>query len=393
MGKRVSLEELHQYILSKASQIRTVCQEMEEIQVGFNSKYVEWKAEHDATLERLVGAVLAQVEEVGPELMGRIEKWVVEERRLVDERRQELRDTLIPQTQAEADALIKEGQSVVETMREENPRLDKREEQLKAKWADLEGELTSLNERIRKLSGCLGVVFNFLKINKLDRQRQRVIGQMYEIRSQLRDVRQEWQETRQGADAEEDRLQIRWQGLMREIAQMQGELDYLDEESNRENLALRRAARHVVDDLKEPISCPVAGIKAELDAMVTLNIQTDDAQKGLGATSGLIALLNGVIEGMNRFDQSVTGLIAEQRMHSAYLKRLDVDVPDDVEAFHEQWEDLAQKVRDDGRLCENPTEFLAVVLPAIEDRVSEVAIKEAFESMGRALTAATKRWG
>jgi hypothetical protein len=393
MGKRVSLGKLHGYILGKISQIRTVSEEMKEIQVGFNSKYVEWKAEHDATLERLVEAVLARMEEVGPELKGRIEELVAEERRVIDERRQELRDTRIPQAQAEADDLIKEGRTVVEFVREENPRLDEREEQLKAKWAKLEGELTVLNERIRKLSGCLGVVFNFFKINKLDRQRQRVIGQMYEVRSQLQDVRQEWEETQQVADDEEDRLQVRWQELMREIAQMQGELDYLEEASNRETLALKRAARHVIDDLKEPIPCPAADIKAELDGMVKLNIQTDDAQKGLGAASGLIALLDGVIEGMERFDQSVLGLVEEQRMHSAYLKRLDVYVPDDVQAFHAQWEDLAQKVRDDGRLCENPAEFLDVVLPGFENKVSEAAIKGAFESLGRSLSAATSQWG
>jgi hypothetical protein len=237
------------------------------------------------------------------------------------------------------------------------------------------------------------VVFNFLKINKLDRQRQRVIGQMYEVRSQLRDVRQEWQETRQVADDEEDRLQSRWQELTREIAQMQGELDYLEEASNRENLALKRAVRHVIDNLKESIPCPAADIKAELDGMVTLNIQTDDTQKGLGAASGLIALLDGIVEGMNRFAQSVAGLVQEQQMHSAYLKRLDVDVPDDVEAFHTQWEGLAQKVRDDGRLCENPAEFLDVVLPEFEDKLSEAAIKGTFESLGGALTAATSQWG
>jgi hypothetical protein len=392
MGKRVSLGGLHHYIVDKTGRIRTVSQEMEEIQVGFNSNYVEWKAEHDATLERLVEMVLVQMEEVGPELKDRIEKRVVEERRLVDERRRELRDTLIPQAQAEADDLIKEGRSVVESMREENPRLNEREEQLKAEWVELDQELAGLNERVRRLSGCLGVMINFFKINKLDRQRQRVIGQMYEVRRQLRDVRQEWQETRRDADAEEDRLQIRWQERVREVAQIQGELDYLDEESKREDLVLRRATRHVLDDLKGPIPCPADDIKTELDAMIALNIQTDATQRALGAVSGLIALLGGVIEGMNRFDQSVTGLIAEQRMHSAHLGRLDIDVPDDVEAFHEQWEGLAQKVRDDGQLCETPTEFLTVVLPEFEDKLSEAAIKGSFEGLGRALTAATRRW-
>jgi hypothetical protein len=392
MGERMSLEKLHGYILNKISQIRGVSRELEEIQAGFNSNYVEWKAEHDATLERLVEMVLARMDELGPTLKGRLDERVSEERRLVDERRQELRDKLIPQAQAEADALIEKGRAVTESMREENPRLDAREERLKAKWAELDGELTELNARIRKLSGCLGVMVNFFKIGRLDRQRQRVTGQMYEVRHQLREVRREWQETQSDADAEKDRLQTRWQERVREIVQMQGELDYLGEEGKREELVLRRAVRHVLDGLKAPVPCPADDVKAELDAMVALNVQTDAAQKALGEVSGLIALLGGLIEGLNRFDHSVTGLVEEQRMHSAYLSRLDVDVPDDVEAFHAQWEGLAQKVRDDGKLCQNPTEFLAVVLPEFEGKLSEAVIRESFESLGRALTAATRRW-
>jgi hypothetical protein len=388
-----SLNKLNGYILGKMRQIDAVRKEMEEIQTGFNSKYVEWKADHDAALERLVETMIDRLDEIGPDLKGCIDEKVGEEQRIITERRQELRDTLIPQTRFAADTALKEGQSIVEMMREENPRLNEREEKLKAAQVQFEGELTGLNEQIRKLSGCLGVVFNFLKINKLDRERQRAIGRLYEIRTQLRDVRQEWREVQQSMDAEEDTLQMRWQELTRKVAQLQGELDYLDDEFNRENLALRRATRHVIDELKEPVPCPVADVKASLDEMVALNVQTDDYQEGLGAVSSLMSLLIGVGEGMKRLNASVEGLIQEQRMHSAYLSPLDVYVPDEVTAFNDQWEGLAQKVRADGRLCENPTEFLTVVRPVMEKGLSEENIKGMFESLGKALSAATSRWG
>jgi DNA repair exonuclease SbcCD ATPase subunit len=374
-------------------QIDAVRQEMIEIQVGFNSKYVEWKADHDAALERLVEMVIGRLDEIGPDLKGRIDERVGEEQHVIVERRQELRDKLIPQTQSKADTAFKEGQSIVEMMREENPRLNEREEKLKAARVELEGELTNLNEQIRKLSGCLGVVFNFVKINKLDRERQRVIGRLHEIRAQLRDVRQEWQEIQQEMGAEEDTLQARWQDLTREVAQLQGELDYLDDGPNRENLALKRAARHVIDECKEPVSCPSGDIKAALDEMVALNAQTDDYQQGVGAVSSLLSLLVGIGEGLRRFNASVEGLIQEKRMHSSYLVPLSIHIPDKVMAFNDQWEGLAQKVSDDGRLCENPAEFLALVRPVMEKELSEERIRGMFESMGEALSAATSRWG
>ncbi len=388
-----SLAQLSQYIEDNVRQIDGVRKEMEEIQTGFNSKYVEWKANHDAALERLAETVLGRMGEVGPDLKGRIEERVGEEQRIIAERCQELRDTLIPQTQSEADTALKEGQSITEMMREENPRLNEKEETLKAKRVKFEGELTGLNEQIRKLSGCLGVMFNFFKINKLDKERQQVIGQLKQVHEDLKEVREEWQEVRREMGTEDDALQARWQELTRTIAQLQGELDYLDEESNRENLALKRAVRTVIDNLKEPIPCPVADVKSDLDEMVTLNVQTDDYQEGLGAVSSLMSLLVGIGEGMKRFKASVESLIQEQRMHSAYLSALDVYVPDAVTAFHAQWDGLAQKVRDDGRLCENPAEFLVAIRPVMEESLSEERIKGMFESLGEALSAATGRWG
>jgi hypothetical protein len=124
-----------------------------------------------------------------------------------------------------------------------------------------------------------------------------------------------------------------------------------------------------------------------------LNVQTDDYQEGLGAVSGLMSLLVGIGEGMKRLNASVEGLIQEQRMHSSYLSPLNVHVPDKVTAFNDQWDGLAQKVSDDGRLCENPAEFLALIRPVMEENLSDQSIREMFESLGEALSAATSRWG
>lgn len=393
MGMDASLRKLSGYIGDNMRQIDAVRQEMAEIQVGFNSKYVEWKADHDAALERLVETVINRLDEIGPDLKGRIDERVGEEKRVISERCQELRDTLIPQTQSEADTALKEGQSIVELMREENPRLNEREEKLKARRVKFEGELTGYNEQIRKLSGRLGLVFNFVMINRLDKRRQQTIGQLKHVHESLKEVRDEWREIQKEMDAEEDALQVRWQELTRKVAQLQGELDYLDAESSRENLALKRATRYVIDNLKEPVVCLAADIKAGLDEMVALNVQTDDYQEGLGAVGSLMSLLVGVGEGMKRLNASVEGLIREQHMHSSYLSPLDVYVPDKVTAFNDQWAGLAQKVSDDGRLCENPAEFLALIRPVMEEGLSEENIRGMFESLGEALSAATSRWG
>jgi chromosome segregation ATPase len=392
MSKSLSLKQFSRYIAENVEHIGKVRREVAEIQVGFNSAYVEWKAQHDAALERLVEAVTGRMDEAGPDLRARIEERIVEEQRIIAERRQELQDTLIPETQAEADRTLQQGQELIAKLRKLNPRLDKREEKLKAQGAALEGELDQLNGQIRRLSGCLGVVFNFFKIGKLDRQRQQVIGQLKVVQQELKKVRDEWQESQGQVQSEQDSLQAQWQELTLKLAQLQGELEYLDAESNREALALRRAIRYVIDHLEGPIPSPASDIKDELDRMVELNVQTDDYQEGLGSVGSLLSVLDGITEGLSRFGESVEGLIEEQRMHSAHLPDLDVTVPDKVRAFHAQWDDLAQKVRDDGRLCANPAEFLAIVRPVMEKDLSEARIKAMFDGLGQALDDATGRW-
>lgn len=392
MSKSYSLKQTGDFINKNIEKIGQVRHELEEIQIGFNSAYVEWKAKHDATLEQLTETVTSRWDEVGASLRTEIETRRAEEQRLISERRQVLHDKLLPETQAEADQILVDGQQLEQKLRELNPELDKREEDLKAVRAKLEHDLKELNEQIRRLSGCLRVMFNFLKINRLDRQRQRVIGKLEAIQDDLKKVREEWEDARYRTGVERETFQTNWQDLTLKLAGLQGESDYLADQANREALALQRAARYVIDNLEAPIDSPAVDIKQGLDTMVNLNIQTDTYQEGLGSVSSLMSVLGGVTEGLKRFGESVSGLISEQRMHSAYLPALQISVPDEVFRFHAQWDGLAQKVRDDRHLSAHPAEFVAAVLPSTEQQLSESGIKRMFESLGSALKSATRAW-
>jgi chromosome segregation ATPase len=392
MGKSFSLKKLSTYISDNIQEIGKVRKEVEEIQVGFNSAYVEWKAEHDATLERLTETVTDQVEDIGPDLRGLVEERIVEEKRIIEARRLELRDELIPATQAEADQILSEGQRLNKKMRLLNPSLDQREEKLKAQRATLEKRLAQLNGQIRELSGCLGLVINFFKINKLDRQRQRVIGKLETVQEELKDVREEWKTAEQQTREEQEALQTKWQETTIKLAQLHAELDYLDDSTGREALARKRAVRYTFDNLKEPIVCPLEEVKQELDYMVQLNVEADNYEEGLGSVGSLMSVLDGITEGLKRFDESVEGLLAEQRMHSSYLPELNISVPGGVLAFHDQWGDLRRKVHDDGHLCAHPAELVAMVGPALEDGLSTDRIQAMFEDLGGALRHATREW-
>jgi chromosome segregation ATPase len=392
VAQRFSLNQLAGYVSGKVQRIGAIRAELEEIQVGFNSAYVEWKAEHDATLERLAQTVADRLLEVGPDLQARVERGLDDERRSIAERRDMLRDQHVPEAQAEADEALAEGQRLARELRQENPRLNEREEELKARREALETELNQLNEQIRDLSGCLGVAIHVFRIRKLDRERERVIGKLEAVQWELDETRKEWQKIRRQAEEQQGALQARWRDETLRLAQLQGELAYLDDETSREALARRRATRRALDELKGAVACPLADLGEELDTMVGLNVETDDYHEGLGAVSGFLALLDGVANGLSRFEASVQGMIREQNMHSAHLPSLSVSLPPEVLAFHEQWNDLYDKVHDDGRLCTRPAEFLATVRPIVDGSLSQERIAAMFDSLGQALKRAAAKW-
>ena len=392
MSNNFSLGSLYRYITDNIEKIFAVRKETEEIQIGFNSSYVEWKAKHDAALERLSEAVASRLGEVGSALHSRIQERTVEERRIIAERRQELRDTLIPETQTKTDEALREGQNLTEKLRELNPRLNEYEENLKAQGATLEKELAQLNEQVRGLSRHFGVVTHFVKICKLDRQRHRAIGKLEAIQQRLKEVRQEWCGVQDQIREDQETLQTDWQDSTLKLARLQAELNYLDNEASRETLALKRATRYIIDNLKEPNSCPAEDLKRELDSMVELNVQTDGYQDGLGSVATLMSWLDGIAAGLKRFGESVHGLIEEQKMHSSHLPDLDIFLPDEVLAFHQQWDTLREKVEADGHLCANPAEFVATVQPVTERDLNEQKIKAMFDALGLALKHATDVW-
>jgi len=385
------LDQLNDFLLDNRRKIDAVGREVEEIQVGFNSAYVEFKADHDAQLASLTVSLFEKLDSIGSELRALIDERVVEERRLLAERRTELREKLIPQTQAEADAVLTQAQEQTKALRQLNPRLDEREEAYKAQLAALETKLAQLNAEISQRSRGLGFIIHFISVAKLDRQRHRILGQLETLARNLKEVRDDWQTSQQEFQTEQEGLQGQWRELSLKVAELNRELAYLDDETQREDLAMKRAGRHILDNLKDPVPCP-ADLRPALKAMIELNVKTDAYQEGLGTVGGLIALLDSVGKGMDSFQESVGGLIGEQRMHSEFLPGLKLRLPDSAIAFHNQWDGLRAKMRDDARLCAHPTEFLEAARPVIQRDLSNEAVTSMFNSLGQALTEATEKW-
>lgn len=380
------------YLDEQETAIQALINQLDEVQVAFNAQYDQFLARHDATLERLTDQLVGSLDAVSPDLQTAVKERLPEERKYIDDRRQKVRDEFLPRRQEAADTLLKDAQAELVELRTLNPQLDRQEEDLKRERAELEAQLSNLNETIGQKARGLGVVRHFVSITRDDRERQRIIGKLEMINNSLHQVRMEWEKKQTESRNSQTKLQQEWQLESIAVARLQSELDQLDDEVRRENLALRRSIRQVLDALKKPASSANPELEAELQDMVALNIQTDAYHEGLAVVGGFIGLLRGIESGMQAIHKSIDGLDREQKMHSAYLTPLDFSLPGSVESFHNQWSVLAQRFSDEAAISAHPSDFAANVKPLLEGPLSQVSIEAMFTDLGEMVERATTSW-
>ena len=385
----MNAEQVLGYLDQQEKAIEALISQLDEVQVAFNAQFDGFKARHDAALDRLTEQVTGQLDAASPDLRAAVEARLPEERQQIDERRQKVRETYLPQRQQAADALLTKAQAELAQLRALNPQLNDREEKFKRQKAELEARLAALNEELHRKSRGLGVMLHFLAITKADRERQRIIGKLEAVNDSLYTIRRQWEEERKKMGEFQAAYQEQWQLESIAVARLQSELDQLDDEARREDLALRRAIRYVLDALKEPFP---GSDNAGLQEMIELNIQTDAYHEGLASVGGFIGLLRGIDSGLQAIGKSIEGLKQEQEMHSAYLKPLSFSLTPQVETFHKQWPALAQQFADEKTIGTHPADFAAAVKPLLEGPLSQADIEAVFNNLGAIIQEATEAW-
>jgi chromosome segregation ATPase len=391
-ANKMDVDKVIQWLVAQEGSIEALIDQLDEVQVEFNAQFDEFKASHDGTLDRLTDQVAERLDAIDPGLRAAIDERLHEERQRIEARRGKIRDEYLPQRQAAAQELLDRGQAELGELRALNPQLDAREEELKQEKAGLEAKLADLNEEIRQQSRGLGVALHFVAITKADRERHRILGRLEGVNSSLYKVRKQWKQERTQIEERQQEYQNKWQLESIAVARLQSELDLLDDRSRREDLALRRAIRNVLDALKEPSASSDPQLGTGLQEMIDLNIQTDAYHDGLASVGGFIGLLRGINNGLEAIRQSIAGLRDEQAMHSAYLQPLNFSLPSDVQRFHSQWPALAQQFADEKAFGASPMEFSASVEPILEGPLSQSNVEDMFNSLSAMIKEATARW-
>jgi len=393
----MNASDMLRYLGQQMEQIQALIGQLDEIQVAFNAQFDDFQTRHDAQLDQLTQQAFQRLNSgesgtVAPDLAAAIEAQLPAERERIDERRAKLRDEYLPQRREAADGTLQEAQEQMAHLRALNPELDREEEEIKAQKAELEAQLAALNDQIQSQSRGLKLLRHFPSILRADRERQRIVGKLEALGQSLYSVRHRWEQESERIREEQQALQNRWQLESIAAARLQTELDQLDDEAFRHDLALRRAIRQVLDDLKVAVAGSDSDLEVGLAEMIELNIQTDTYHEGLASVGGLIGLLRGIHTGLEAIAESVTALAEEQRMHSAYLAPLDFRLPAGVETFHDQWPALARQFADEKVIGQQPADFRAQVEPLLAGPLSEPAIEATFQDLGKAIEQAAAAW-
>jgi hypothetical protein len=386
MSLTLAVDELSTFLSNQRRRIAAAFTEIEQVQVEYQGAYTRFKADHDKTLRALTGQIESRADGTGRALQPLIEARLPQEQQGILQQIADF-EKQSAQLQARTDELLALNQKAAANLRETNPKLNEREETLKADVARQQQALVDLNAQINQLGKGLGFVLHAAKIHALDRERLQILGRLQQLEEELRKVRQDWRDLSADAAKSEAGWQAQWRQQTAQLSQVRQQRDYL--EHNTATEAQHRATVVVLDNLK---TLPAGGDASMLQPMIDLNIQTDNFQAALGSVASILGLLKGVDEGLKRLDESVQALIAEQQRHSAFLPRLSVTLDDQVTTFGQTWDDLIAKSKDEKTLATHPADFVTAMQPFLEQRLTQDRIAAFFNALGKALNAATADW-
>ena len=377
----MNADEFLRHVQGQLSKAQQSFDEIAQAQSEFQGAYVRFKGMHDKLLNELVdGRGGSLPEPLAVQAAARLPA----EEQAVAARIKEL-DELWARRQGEADAKVAAMQAAAAGLRALNPQLNDREESVKAMIAFRQQRLNDLNAKVQKLGGGLGFVLRAGKIRDLDNERHKLVGRLEELNKQLAEVRQQWKEKHDAVAADQAEMKTEWASITVQAGSLKAERDALA--ADPAGQARRRAVLYVLDNLKE-----LQGADDELKRMIDLNIQTDNYHAALGSVAGLLGVLKGIHEGLERFGGSVSAIAEEQSLHSAHLKALNLSLPPQVVAFEKVWEELLPKVRDEKECAAHPAEFVAAMRPFVEQRFTPAIIGGYFEALGKTIKAATSGW-
>jgi chromosome segregation ATPase len=280
------------------------------------------------------------------------------------------------------------AQETARSLRAANPDLNAREEQLKRKVTAMQDEYTAAYQELERVrEPFLGWLTHAGAIRKARRRQAGIKQDQAKAIERLRQVRQNWLTAVQETSETQGKLREQWQQATIETAEQKARYDHV--RNNLEALARQNGIQRALDEMIEaPAMTDELGDK--LRDLAAHNAVRARFEEGLMAVSETLGLLRGINKGLDKFCESVSQVLAEQKQYS--LKEVTIQVSREAAAVNQTWAALAKEARDEEQAVREPLEFAKIARQYIIDRLTPQVIQRFFESMGDALTKGTSAW-
>ena len=374
------------YMDDQCGKITGLVKEVDEIQRAFDTRFVETQQQFDNTKARVAAWVEAHGWQQPPWLAAALQERLPEVRKQKQERlpavAKEIADLAEQRTGIEA-----QNTSATDALKESNPRLNDREEELKQQQTETQ---TALEERMaqwRAAAGGVGWLLQPGKVRKLRAEAESLADRVHDLNSRLTEVRNAWTTLEQKTHEAEAQMQQGWRLRTAEIARLKGEQTALQTDLDG---VVREAA---LDEILDAIAEAKTGDDPEFDKLladlVALHDQNRDYQGGIAQVAELMGIMKGVCEGLTRMKESVEGVKKEQDMHSE-LADLKLQAPPVALQFHQLWDRLLPIVLDEKFAAQHPHDLASRLKQTIGDSLLPAAMDAMFTALGNELDRATK---
>ncbi|MEN6641321.1 MAG: hypothetical protein ABFE08_02625 [Armatimonadia bacterium] len=383
-----------QYLDTQCATLTDLVREIEEVQREFETRFV-------GTQQKFENARAAAVAWVSDHKWQQ-PSWLIDE---INERLPALREAKtkrLAEVREELTGLGNQRQAIesqdeagVAALKESNPRLNAREEELKVVVEKTRAALGEKMKEWKQAGSGLGWLTRAGKVRQLRGEIEKLSAELSSVSGRLTEVRNSWVALEKKTDESDQQLQEAWRlrtaeiaRLKRELAQLEGDLETVCREAALDEILNSLAAPPVAREAS-PRQDDDPAFDTLLTRLIALHDETRDYEGGIAQVSELMGILKGLCEGLTRMRESVASVKSEQDMH-AELADLNLQAPEGVLQFHRLWAELRPVVLDEKQAAEHPRDFAQAIKQVIGDRLSNTAIDLMFNNLGNELNRATK---
>lgn len=404
------LRDLRRYLDGRKETLRRAEAGLLALQEKYETFFAEVTRSRESELAQLIELTRADRSVLPPWYNAEIdEASAALDRALADEEAQ--LDAQAASIREEAEAIRATSGRAEKRIRGRNTRLDREEEELKARTAQLLSDIDRYNTRIKAMGSGFGFFVNFFKMRGLAKEKEELSREHEDVEARIEALRARWQleEGRHFGREEERRTQ--WKDHEHRAAVISARREAL--KTKRPDILARSTVEKILEGrrptLQEPGNddprcprcrmpnppdhhfCHICAARlgddrldfdGSLEEMEEINRHFERFSSGMESCQEIIGLVRGMTSGIEAFTKSVADV---QESEDKYpLSKLQIDVPQASREFGAEFDRLAQFADQDYSL--HPALFAERFHQYFAEIFTESNIQAFFETMGEELS-------